>query len=317
MKGLYISLAILGVLVLLAGPALPLERVRVGTSVRESPFYNLPILAGEDMGFWREEGLELQFLPFKGGTEMHRAVAAASLDVGVSGAISVVQNISRGLPEVIVADMQADNAFYLWVPTESSIREPKDLKGARIGVNRFGGTVHAFARALAKALKMEKEIRFVAGGGVREELAAMKAAKLQGRVSEKFTMAPLKFAGEVRELVSVKDFLPREWPDLVIFARKDFSETKPEATRKSIRAILKGADYLQRDQAWAVEKMRMAFGFTEGLARGVYQDLRYGKDGRIDRKGLENVRNFLMEYGIVPKEKAPPLEKLFTREFTE
>lgn len=292
------------------------EKVRVGTPVRVQALYNLPILAAQDKGIWRGLGLDLEYLPFRSGTELNQAVAAGALDMGITGALAVVQAVARGLPEIIVADLQGDNPFYLWVPTASHIRDAKDLKGARIGVNRLGGTVHAFGLALARALRMEKDIKFVAGGGVREEVAAIKAGTLEGRMSDSFALAPLKYSGEMRELISMRDYLPRPWPDLTVLATLGLVGQKPEVVRKAVKALLQGAEGVLKDEAWALAKMKEEFGYSEGLAKMVFAQLRYGRDGKIDPRGLENIRNFLVEYRIIPKEKAPPVEKLFTREFT-
>ena len=68
-------------------------------------------------------------MPFRGATEMHQAVA---LDTGVAGAASVMLVQARGVPEIIVADLQAPENFFVWVRTDSRIRKVEDLKGARI-----------------------------------------------------------------------------------------------------------------------------------------------------------------------------------------
>lgn len=48
----------------------------------------------------------------------------------------------------------------------------------------------------------------------------------------------------------------------------------------------------------------------------VYDSYQFTRDGRISKKALENVWNFLVEYGVVKKERAPALEELHTSQFT-
>ncbi|MEE8449891.1 MAG: hypothetical protein V3S39_09705 [Thermodesulfobacteriota bacterium] len=40
------------------------------------------------------------------------------------------------------------------------------------------------------------------------------------------------------------------------------------------------------------------------------------KDGKIERKAVENVRSFLIEHGIVTKDKTLPVDELYTNQFT-
>lgn len=292
------------------------EKVKIG-NVREDVLRALPILAAGDKGFWKGLGVEVEYVPFRGATEMHQAVAAVALDTGVAGAASVMLVQARGVPEIIVADLQAPEDFFVWVRTDSRIREVKDLKGAKIGINRFGALLHAYGLMLSKASGLGKDIRLVAGGGTREELAAIKAGVIDGRVAPLTTMAPLKFQGEVREVVAVRDYLPKPWVDLVAFARTDVAEKRPEAVRRTVRGLLQGAQAVLKEPEWAMKKLQTEFGYAEGLARMIYPGLKYGKDGQLERQALDNVRSFLIEYGLVVKEKTPPLDKMFTMEFVQ
>lgn len=290
------------------------EKMKLGTSVRENPLYVLPPLAAEEKGFWKEQGIQVDYIPFRGGSEMHRAAAAGALDMGISGAVSIVQAVTRGLPEIIVAQI-APEEYYFWVRADSPIKGPKDVRGVKMGVNRFGGLAHAYGRAVAKALKAEKEIKFVAGGGQREEMAAIRARTLDGRFSSAPTMAPLKWAGMVREVISVSDYLPKKWVDLVLWSRIEVVVNRPPAGRAATRGILKGKELIAADPAWAIGKMKSNFGFSEELARFVYPMLRYYPQAHVDLEALENVRNFLVQFGIVSKEKVFPMESLYTGEF--
>ena len=62
-------------------------------------------------------------------------------------------------------------------------------------------------------------------------------------------------------------------------------------------------------------KMMELSGYSEEAAKLVNKDFAFSRDGKVSRKGLENLRNFFIEYGLIPKEKAPAIEKLYTDEF--
>src|SRR3990172_13382428 len=103
------------VFVLTLGPPsglLAAEKLAFGTAIKENPVYMLPMLAGEEKGFWKEEGLEVQWVPFRGGALMYRAVAAGSINVGWGGIVSSVQAMVGGGPVVLVAGLQIGDPFF-------------------------------------------------------------------------------------------------------------------------------------------------------------------------------------------------------------
>lgn len=298
-----------------ASAGLALEKLKFTSAPRTSPLYSLPVLAATEKGYWKGEGLDVEWVPFDSGAVMHQAVAARAVDMGLSGFASSFVAIAAGVPELIVADMQATENFFMYVRSDSPIREPKELKGATIGVTRFGSASHAYPLAVVSALGLEKEVKFVAAGGVPQTMAALKARVIDLLTFTPFEMAELKLKGEVREIAAVRDYLPREWMDLIIYARKDVAKDKPEAVRKTIRAVLQAASFVLKNRDWALEKMKSFTYYSEDAAKLVYAELKYGADGRINVKGLENARTFFIDYGVIRKEKTPSVDAMFTTEF--
>lgn len=302
-------------LVLVAGSGQAADKLKFATASKFDNFFNLLMWAAEEKGYWRENGLEVEWIPFAGGGAMYQAVAAGSVAIGLTGSASLIQASAAGIPVLVVAELGGDEYFF-WVSPQSGIKEPKDLKGARIGIARTGGMVHAYGRVAARALGLEKEIKFVAGGGVSEEIAAIRTGKLDGRVSSVATMAKAMAAGTVKKFISVHNYFPKEWSDFVLFARRDFSQDKPALTKRGSTTMIQSANFLLDNPTWAIDKLRANLDIPLEAAREVYQGLRYSRDGKIDQNAIENVRKFLIEYGIVPEGKAPSLDNLYTREFT-
>lgn len=165
-------------------------------------------------------------------------------------------------------------------------------------------------------MKMEGEMKFVAGGGLVEELAAIYTGAMDGRFASFITMAPLAVQGKVREVLSISDYLPKEWSHQTIVAEKEFAQARPEVVKRVAKAVIKSMDFVVKNEAWALERMKSPLGYTDETARAVYKRLRYSPDGKIDLKALENVRGFLLEYGIISKDKAPPVDQLYLKEMS-
>jgi ABC-type nitrate/sulfonate/bicarbonate transport system substrate-binding protein len=176
--------------------------------------------------------------------------------------------------------------------------------------------IDAYGRFMARALGLEGQVKFVAAGGAAKQIAALRAGRLDASTSEYFPIAALKCEGVVREVIGIRSFLPKEWTDLIVFARNDSVNTSPALVKKVVTGILQGAAFVQNNRAWAVKKMKSVAGYSESCARDSYGFLKYGKDGRIDPKVISNVRRFIIDTGLIAEEKFPPVNKLYTNRIT-
>lgn len=314
-KSLSLGVAIT-LLLLTAAGAQAADKLTLGTSARENPYFTLVVIAGDEKGFWKQNGLAVEWVPFRGGPDLFRAVAAGAIDVSMSD-VSAVVAAAAGVPTIIVADMGTPDDFAVVVKSDLPIKEPKDLRGTRLGILRAGGASHSYGRLIAKALSLEGEIKFVAGGGVTEEFAAIKSGTLDGRVTALSLTMPLLVSGELRVVLEVKDYVPRPWLSRVVAARTTLAETKPDLVKRSVKAFLQAADFIMAHPDWNVAKMKSALRYSEEVARATLPLLRLTRDGRIDRRAVENVVAFLIGYGLLEREKAPAIDKLFTNKFTE
>src|SRR3990172_4897564 len=56
------------------------EKIKFATAVKLFPVFYLPVLAAEERGYWKEEDLEVEWVPFAGGHPMNQAIAAGAID---------------------------------------------------------------------------------------------------------------------------------------------------------------------------------------------------------------------------------------------
>lgn len=313
----YFALGLLALLVQTTA-ALAAEKLTFATAVKVYSVYYLPVLAAEEGGFWKENGLAVEWVPFQGGGPMHQAIASGSINIGIDMPSASFQAVARGIPVVFVSDLYTTDDFIVWVRGDSQLKEPKDLKGAKIGVARYGGAEHAYARAVVKALGIEKEAKYLAMGGIGQALAGLKTGSIDAVVMPPEIMIMLKVKGEARELLAMADYLPKEWVGSVIFSTKGMVKTKTDSVRRVVRAVLQATAFIRKNPAWAMEKMKSLSAYSDEAANIIYarEAQRFTKDGKISKAGLENVKNFLIQYDIIPKEQAPSVDEVLVAEFT-
>lgn len=310
-------LFVAGMLVLLSS-APAREKLRFTSPVKDFPPYYLIIFAAEEKGFWKANGLDVEWVPFTSGPALNQAVAAKAVSLGFAAVPTHIMAVSRGLPVVLISRIRdSDGGFYIWVRAGGPFKRPQDLKGAKIAVSRLGSTPHAYGQLVARKLGLEKEIRFIGVGGWIPTLAMLKTKVIDGGINTISQFLELKLRGEVIDLVPVADYLPQPWIASGVFVRKDFINDQGEQAGKAVRAVRQAIDFIFKNRSWAIEKMKAESGFSEPAAGMTFdRTLYYSSDDRIDTKALENITNVMIEFGIIPKEKAPPVNELFTRQFT-
>ena len=295
------------------------EKVKLGSAIKTTANYYLPIMAAEEKGFWKRAGVEVEWFPFRGTATEIQGVAAGAVKVGLIPVVGNMQAAGRGIPVVIVAELVGKSNWYLWVRTDSRIRGPKTLKGAKIGVPQLGGTGHGYGRLMLKALGVEKDVRFVGTGGIRQELAALKAGAVDGIIEPLTITIKLRALGQVRAPINISRFLPKEWLDHNVFATRDFVNKQPGRVAAVVKGVVKGANFARAERGWTLAKMKEMQRFSDAAANLLFDQhvvVNFTKDGKINRRAVENIRTFLIKYGIIQRERTPPVDKLFTNRFT-
>lgn len=293
------------------------EKVRFSVHIRTSPDYVMPVLAALEKGFWKESGVEVEYIGFESPAAQDTAVVAKAIDMGFVGLLGLIRAISAGVPYAWVADVMTIS-FSVWVPPGSPLRKPQDLKGVTVSITRYGADLHFMTHAFAKALGIEKDMKIVAAGGTPARIAAMRAGATAATTGSMFPMLPLLVKGEVRELVDMEEYLPRGTLAQGLFVRRELLEKKPEVARKVVKGYLRGAEFYAKNRDWAIEKMQKeaAFGYSAEAAKIAYPKIKY-TDGKVDLKRIESTMAFLIEYGLVPKEKMPPIDIIYAKGLAE
>lgn len=289
--------------------------VKLGSSIRMSPIFYLPIMAAEEKGFWKEEGLRVEWVPFRGSADMYRAVGAGAVGVGLTDAPSMILASSRGLPVVAVADLQSAELFVLWIRVGAGIRGVEDLRGKRIGVTRLGGITHAYAEVLAKRHGIEKEVKIVGMGGVPETVAGAKAGAIDALIEPTHLVLAIKREGLIRSLVNMAEVVPKPWVGHWVFAESEMAKKDVRTVKGLVSGLIKATNFLRTEPDWAINKMVEVSGFKPEEAREIYLTYEFPLKGTIPPKAIENLISFLVAYGQVPREKAPRVERVYTEEF--
>src|SRR5687767_8350511 len=167
------SAAAAGAITALPRAARAQTALKVGTAVLGDYSLAGPFIVALDKGMFQGEGLNAEFVPFRGGPDLVKAVIAGEILVGAAGSTDILVFREAGMPLKMIATQTEGNHFTLNVAP--SIASVGDLKGKAIGVTRVGATTWVFARMLAQQQKWDadRDVKIVGLGGLDAQLAAL------------------------------------------------------------------------------------------------------------------------------------------------
>jgi ABC-type nitrate/sulfonate/bicarbonate transport system substrate-binding protein len=291
-------------------------KVKVGTALRTQAVFAMPMLAVEENDLWKKVGVDAEWVPFKGGSAMHRAATAGSVHVGITDITGTVRVIGKGLPFIVVYHMGPVTDFGIWVLTKSALKKPSDLAGKTVAISRMGGTSHAYAQLVAKAEGLEGSMKIVAAGGSRSQVASLLSKAVDSIHVTPFVVGPLAGQGRARLLVSDSKYLPKRWMGRILYATTGFLKQDPDSVGKVTKAVNMATKFVVENRDWTIGKMKSFSKYTPEAAEFLYPRLKYSKDGKIDKQAVVNVRDFLIKFNLIKADKTPPAEKMYTDRFT-
>jgi NitT/TauT family transport system substrate-binding protein len=156
------------------------EKVRIIYSSLSGSY--VPLYLAADLGLFREQGLDPELLHIESGTTATQTLVSGDAPIAVVAAAAVAGAIVEGFDGVFV--QATVNVPPLTLFTRSDLQVPEGLRGARLGVTRFGSSTDVVGRLLLRrwGLEPERDVPILQLGGVPELLTALQSGALDGAV---------------------------------------------------------------------------------------------------------------------------------------
>lgn len=172
-------------------PAKPFNPPVVVTSGEEGLFLDAPLVVADEMGFFKDEGIELKTIHFTTATESFPPLTTGQIDLKVGSLSPVLFNsIARGIDIKVVSEAGYAPGYApmgLLVRTDlvdsGKYKTPADLKGMKIGVpSRYGLTEYFLTVMLEKEGLSIKDVDVVAAG-TGDALAALAGKSIDAAIN--------------------------------------------------------------------------------------------------------------------------------------
>jgi NitT/TauT family transport system substrate-binding protein len=277
-----------------------------------------PLYVGVDKGYFRDEGIEIEF-DYSFETDAMALVGADELQFAIVSGEQVLLARAQGLPVVYVAAWYQEYPVAVVSKAEQGIVKPSDLKGKRIGLpGLFGANYIGLDALLFSAGLTDADVTLDSIGFNQVEALA---TDQEQAVSVYAANEPVQLRAQGYEIneILVADFVQLASNGLL--TNEKTIADNPELVQHMVTALVKSLEYTiaNPDEAYELSKAHVE-GLEEAdeavqkevLARSI-ELWKADRIGFSDVQAWENMQDTLLQMGLLTE--PLDLSKAFTNEF--
>jgi NitT/TauT family transport system substrate-binding protein len=305
------------------------EHVKIMVGGLDKVIY-LPAMLTQRLGYFKEEGLDVQLLSEPAGVQAETALVSGqvqgavgfydhTLDLQTKGkSVESVVQFSQAPGEVeIVAKKRADD-----------ITSPKDFKGKKLGITGLGSSTDFLTKYLAvkNGVKVS-EFTPVAVGAGPTFISALQKGAIDGGMTTDPTVATVmeknlgKVLIDMRTPKGSQEALGGPYPSSSLYMQTDWVNSHKETVQKLANAFVKTLKWMSTHTASDIAA-KMPADYSQGnktlYAAAVRSTLpMFTKDGVMPQDGPETVEKVLKAFNPNIKNADVDLSKTYTTEFVK
>ena len=302
---LIITLCVLG----LSRPcvAVELEHPNVTIAVGgKATLYYLPLSLAEHLGYFKDEGLNVEINDFQGGSKSLQAMIGGSADV-VAGAFEhniVMQTLAQKMTAFVLIAMNPGVSVGVVKAKAAGYRSPLGLKGMRVGVTAPGSGTHMIINhLLASAGLTPDDIIPVGVGTGATAIAAIRSGELDAICNVEPAMTLLEQQGLitiVHETITDKGTFKvfgGSIPAGTLYTKQSFMQKNPNTVQALANAMVRALVWLSKATPEEVVKVvppEYLLG-DRALYLSALKRLKptYSKDGLMPQRGVDQAYKVL------------------------
>ncbi|MFV0283392.1 MAG: ABC transporter substrate-binding protein [Castellaniella sp.] len=269
-----------------------------------------PFFLGKKLGYYAEEGINLDIQEGRGSAVTAQAVAAESVNFGYIDITTMIKAAAKGAPLISTGVLFQISPMSVMSFEEKGIRTPQQIVGKTVAVTP-GDSLSQMWPIFLKANKIDpKQIKIVSGDAQTKLNAVMtgradmllgyvmdQAIKLQDATGK--PVYPIRFADSGVNQISSG-----------LIVNKDWLAEHPDLARRFMRASTRAVEAAEKDPQAAVDAMLEAkpkAGVPEtllvGLKRSIElyhtEETRNERPFRVTMDNVDKSLDILVEYGGV------------------
>jgi NitT/TauT family transport system substrate-binding protein len=305
-----------------------LERSHVTVGAGGSPFYYLPLLIGNQLGFFKEQGLTLTINDFGGGSKALQALVGGSVDV-VPGAYEHairMQVKGQDIRSVIELGRLPGIALAVGKHKADTYKSVADLKGMKIGVTAPGSSTHFLVMYLMSKSGIDpKSASYISVGASGAAIAAVKNGEIDAisNLDPVLTRLELdkeiKIVADTRTVDGTKQIFGATNPACVLLIKNAYIKSNPRTVQALVNGFYKTLKWMETATTEQIvakmpEKYRLGdMQFTVTALANNRQT--YSTTGEIPSDGMKSVFDMLAAFDAEVRDSKLDLTQTFDASF--
>lgn len=314
-------------LTLSATPAQAQTKVKIMVGGVDKQIY-LPAKLAEQLGFYKEQGLDVELY----NTTSGQAAATALLAREVAGVVGFydhtidLQAKGKFITSVVQFAVAPGETVLVKADVADKYSNPANWKGQALGVTGLGSATDFLTRYLASRAGLQnQDYSLVPVGAGDTFLAAIQQGKIvSGMTTEPTVQRALsrglaKVSIDLRTPDKTRAALGGDYPAACLYMDRGYMEANKDTAQKLVNALVKTLKWMHDHSAEEIaDKMPKDYMagdkalYVKGLAEGKPQ---YSPDGLMPAGAPELVLRVLATFSPNVKGKTIDLSKTFTTEF--
>ncbi len=267
----------------------------------QAQFIYLPLTLANQLGYFRDEGLNVTISDLKGGSEALAALLGQSVDMVTGFYEHTIRTQVQGkrLQMIVLFDRFPGMVLMVGKSHVAQVHSIKDLAGHPVGITAPGSSTDEMLKMILKGNGLRADDVPVVTAGTTTMVAALEQDRVWAGITVDPLATKLQKDGtafpiyDTRTEQGTKDVFGGPWPAGGIYASMDFIEKNPETVRKITRAAIRTLEYIQNHSAEDIAA-QMPESFLAGGRDQYVESLKanlamFSGDGTMPSEGPANV----------------------------
>jgi NitT/TauT family transport system substrate-binding protein len=139
----------------------------------------IPLYVAQELGFFEQEGLDVDIRYTRGATVAMQLIAAGQADIGFFVYDTLIVGYDKGIRGTYFYQYYNKPIFFIGYPADSNIHGAKDLAGKRIGVANLGSAGVPIAKSILRSSGIDpSSVTFVPVGVGNQALVALNGKQI-------------------------------------------------------------------------------------------------------------------------------------------
>ncbi len=288
----------------------------------------LPNELTQQLGYFKQEGLEVTLIDEASGQSSENEVLAGQVDAGSGSYNHTIELQPKGkqMEAVVLLNVAPGEAEVVSAKAASQIHSVKDLKGKNLGVTELGSGTQTLTTALLHNVGVTTDqVHFIPVGAGDTFIAAMQQGKIDAGMTTEPTISRILSSGVGKVLVDLRSpqstqaALGGPYPFISLFMNNSYVNSHKDVVQKLVNAYVKTLKWIHTHTADQIASMMPPDYYAGNKALYVTalqnQLSIFSPDGVMPTGAPESVLGVENASKLIPAGSKIDLSTTFTNEF--